>query len=166
MTFHRVVTKEQLTSEILDEIANLRSEIQALEDITILDHKTLTNKAISGGKYVELQTATHATSSSQKQLRYAFDFQELGRRRIEHGSVNAYAFTGEVDGIRKVTRICTPSELEVNIHARIDYLKLELMKALDARALAAQLAANHNRLIDEIEKHNESVHYSAKLARI
>lgn len=168
MSYHHPITVDEVRNNVQERIAQTEAELQALKGVTInTKHKTLTNRAIDGpgariGDYIGIDKALYVS--------YYADESATGgsSRHYMSRDITAYTYNNPdgseigVDGCMRISRTMTPAELNDVLQSIIAGLANNLTALRREKMRAETIAKQHNRLVDQLKKFNDSVSYASK----
>lgn len=164
MAYHHEITADEINTNLRERIEETRAELKALKGVKInTNHKTLTNKSITGegariGDYLSIGKALYVS--------YVVETGE--RRKYMSRDITAYTYNNpdgtEIgsNGIMRISRTMTPSELDAQLQSIIATLANELTALEQEKIRAGEIAKKHNELVAQLKEFNDSVSYASK----
>lgn len=154
----RTITRQEVEQTLAKRINEAEAELEALKGVTInTNHKTLTNKAVDGGRigdYIGIGKALY--------INYFAD------RNYKTTDITAYSYTDEngneigSEGGLRISRTITPLELRKLLDSVIE----ERAKSLKALKLdlvnASKIVTKHNKLAEQLEALENSVTWATR----
>lgn len=150
--YYYPVTKEKLEQELTACINETESELTALKAVKInTKHKTLTNRAVDGGTigdYIGIGKALYVNYMADR-----------NHRTLD---VTAYTYLDEngeelgVDGMLRISRTMTPSELQDTLNLVIESREATLKSLKIDFVKAGRIVEKYNKLASQINDLKEA----------
>lgn len=157
------MTPEQIRNNLAGRLAEERAELEALKAVKLnTKHNVLTNRAIEGAtvfNYMDINKAIRVSYTVEN---------ENGGRRYCSREITAYTYNNPdgseigTNGILRISRTYTLAELAEVLRDIIES-KAEFIGTLESEERRAdEIAAEHNALVDQVNKFNDGVSYASK----
>lgn len=160
----RNITVSEARNNLIQRFTELQAEAEALEAVKInVKHKTLTNRAVTGGRigdYLGINKALYVS--------YAVTYPDM-RVKYQSFELPAYSYHDEngqeigTNGVVRISRTLTPSELQ-ELVADVVKKKREYIAELEAEfKQVKELVQERQEILEKIEAFNNKVSYASEM---
>lgn len=159
------IQARDIKKNLADRIATNKAELQALKQVKVnTKHNKLTNRAIENAtvfNYIDINKAVRVSFSVEM---------PDGHTSYKSREITAYSYTDEKgnelgvedNGFTRKSRTITPTEFNIILQDIKDGLASNIGELESEYERAVEITQEHNKLVEQINKFNNSVSYASK----